>query len=95
MQAAYTNKQEEHRISDAEWDARHQEAVDSAEKWKEYADKLTGETKDQQQQLSSSNAQLQVPAFAHAFRTPGQWFGVFAPAHSVTTHSQLFVVPAK
>lgn len=60
LQAAYDSKQEEHKASDAEWDARHQEAVDSAEQWKEFADKLASEKEIQQQQLDSSNADLQV-----------------------------------
>lgn len=60
LQAAYDSKQEEHKVSDAQWDARHQEAVDSAEQWKEFADKLSREKEDQQQQLNSVNAELQV-----------------------------------
>ena len=77
MQAALASSKQEQESNDAEWDARHQEAVDSAEQWKEFADKLSKEKEEQQQQLASASADLQVttqavcscavPAAAHPF----------------------------
>ncbi len=54
------SSRQERESSDAEWDARHQEAVDSAEQWKAFADKLTKEKEEQQQQLASASSELQV-----------------------------------
>ena len=62
MQAAVASSKQEQNSSDAEWDARHQEAVDSAEQWKEFADKLSKEKDEQQQQLASASKGLQVRA---------------------------------
>lgn len=60
MQEALASSKQEQESNDAEWDARHQEAVDSAEQWKESADKLGKEKEEQQQQLASASASLQV-----------------------------------
>ncbi len=59
LQEALDSSRQERESSDAEWDARHQEAVDSAEQWKAFADKLTKE-KEEQQQLASASSELQV-----------------------------------
>ena len=59
-QAALDSSKQEREASDAEWDARHQEAVDSAEQWKEFADKLGKQKEEQQQQLDAVSAELQV-----------------------------------
>ncbi len=60
LQEALDSSRQERESSDAEWDARHQEAVDSAEQWKAFADKLTKEKEEQQQQLASASSELQV-----------------------------------
>ena len=60
LQEALDSSKQERESSDAEWDARHQEAVDSAEQWKAFADKLTKEKEEQQEQLTSASAELQV-----------------------------------
>ena len=60
LQAALASSKQEQESNDAEWDARHQEAVDSAEQWKEFADKLSKEKEEQQQKLASASADLQV-----------------------------------
>lgn len=60
MQAALASSKQEQESNDAEWDARHQEAVDSAEQWKEFADKLSKEKEEQQQHLASVSAHLQA-----------------------------------
>ena len=60
LQVALASNKQEQESNDAEWDARHQEAVDSAEQWKEFADKLSKEKEEQQQQLASAFADLQV-----------------------------------
>lgn len=60
MQEALASSKQEQESNDAEWDARHQEAVDSAEQWKEFADKLDKEKEEQKQQLASASADLQV-----------------------------------
>lgn len=60
LQAALASNKQEQDSNDAEWDARHQEAVDSAEQWKEFADKLSKEKEEQQQQLAAASADLQV-----------------------------------
>ncbi len=60
LQEALDSSRQERESSDAEWDARHQEAVDSAEQWKAFADKLTKEKEVQQQQLASASSELQV-----------------------------------
>ena len=65
LQEALDSSRQERESSDAEWDARHQEAVDSAEQWKAFADKLTKEKEEQQQQLASASSDLQVNTFAH------------------------------
>lgn len=57
---ALASSKQEQESNDAEWDARHQEAVDSAEQWKEFADKLSKEKEEQQQQLSAASADFQV-----------------------------------
>ena len=59
-QVAFDTKQEEQKASEAEWDTRHQEAVDSAEQWKAFADKLSSEKENLQQQLNGCTAELQV-----------------------------------
>lgn len=60
LQVALAGSKQEQESNDAEWDARHQEAVDSAEQWKEFADKLSKEKEEQQQQLSAATADVQV-----------------------------------
>lgn len=60
MQAAVASSKQEQESNDSEWDARHQEAVDSAEQWKEFADKLSKEKEEQQQQLASASTGFQV-----------------------------------
>lgn len=60
LQEALDSSRQERESGDAEWDARHQEAVDSAEQWKAFADKLTKEKEEQQQQLASASSELQV-----------------------------------
>ncbi len=62
LQEALDSSRQEREGSDAEWDARHQEAVDSAEQWKAFADKLGKEKEEQQQQLATASADLQVLA---------------------------------
>lgn len=56
---------QEKESSDAEWDARHQEAVDSAEQWKAFADRLGSEKEAVQQQLAAVSAELQVSRTAY------------------------------
>lgn len=60
LQVALASSKQEQESNDTEWDARHQEAVDSAEQWKEFADKLSKEKEEQQQQLASASANLQA-----------------------------------
>lgn len=67
LQVALASNKQEQESNDAEWDARHQEAVDSAEQWKEFADKLSKEKEEQQQQLASASADLQVSTTTGAF----------------------------
>ena len=67
LQVALASNKQEQESNNAEWDARHQEAVDSAEQWKEFADKLSKEKEEQQQQLASASADLQVSTINSAF----------------------------
>ena len=60
MQEALGTSRQERESGDAEWDARHQEAVDSAEQWKAFADKLAKEKEEQQQLLATASTDLQV-----------------------------------
>lgn len=60
MQGALASSRQEQERSDAEWDTRHQEAVDSAEQWKDFADKLSKEKEEQQLTAASQDNQVRV-----------------------------------
>lgn len=54
--------QQEKAAGDAEWEARLREAVDSAEKWKGFAEQLGGEKTSLSESIADLQQQLQVQA---------------------------------
>lgn len=56
----------EREASDADWESRLEEAVSSAHKWTEFANRLESEKAQTESQLSATIVHLQVRALLHS-----------------------------
>ena len=58
--AELATAQEQHAVSDADWESRMKDAVSSAEQWKEFAEKLGAEKEALASTLASTQQMLVV-----------------------------------
>ncbi len=58
--AELATAQEQHALSDADWESRMKDAVSSAEQWKEFAEKLGAEKETLRSTLAATEQTLAV-----------------------------------
>ena len=60
LQSQIEAERQDHEAAIADWERNHHEAVESAEQWKAFADKLTADQEALRAELGAERQQLQV-----------------------------------